>query len=50
MLAAVDSLLANIADPAHGIPPVDAARLRRFALLERDGLIRFLRQQGTSGK
>jgi aminopeptidase N len=50
MLAAVDALLANIADPAHGIPPVDAARLRRFALLERDGLIRFLRQQGTSGK
>ena len=50
MLVAVDALLANIADPAHGIPPVDAARLRRFALLERDGLIRVLRQQGTSGK
>jgi len=50
MLTAVDALLANIADPTHGIPPVDAARLRRFALLERDGLIRFLRQQGTSGK
>ena len=50
MLTAVDALLANIADPAHGIPPVDAARLRRFALLERDGLMRVLRQQGTSGK
>ena len=50
MLAAVDALLTNISDPAHGIPPVDAARLRRFALLERDGLIRVLRQQGTSGK
>ena len=50
MLTAVDALLKNIADPAHGIPPVDAARLRRFALLERDGLIRVLRQQGTSGK
>jgi hypothetical protein len=50
MLAAVDALLTNISDPAHGIPTVDAARLRRFALLERDGLIRVLRQQGTSGK
>ena len=50
MLAAVDALLTNISDPAHGIPRVDAARLRRFALLERDGLIRVLRQQGTSGK
>ena len=50
MLAAVDALLTNISDPAHGIPPVDAARLRRFALLERDGLIRVLRQQGTSGR
>ena len=49
MLAAIDALLANIADPAHGIPPVDAARLRRFALLERDGLMRVLRQQGPSG-
>jgi aminopeptidase N len=49
MLAAVDELLANIADPAHGIPPVDAARLRRFALLERDGLIRVLRQQEVRG-
>ena len=50
MLAAVDALLRNIADPAHGIPAVDAARLRRFALLERDGLIRVLRQQGSTGK
>lgn len=49
MLAAVDALLANIEDPAHGIPPVDAARLRRFALLERDGLIRVLRQQEVRG-
>jgi hypothetical protein len=48
MLAAVDELLKNIADPVHGIPPVEAARLRRFALLERDGLIRVLRQQGRS--
>jgi hypothetical protein len=49
MLAAIDELLTNIADPAHGIPPVDAARLRRFALLERDGLMRVVRQQGTFG-
>lgn len=45
MLAAIDALLTNIADPANGMPPVDAARLRRFALLERDGLTRVLRQQ-----
>jgi hypothetical protein len=49
MLVAIDALLANIADPAHGIPAVDAARLRRFALLERDGLIRVLRQQEVRG-
>jgi hypothetical protein len=49
MLGAVDALLANVEDPAHGIPPVDAARLRRFALLERDGLIRVLRQQKVRG-
>jgi len=48
MLSAIDSLLENIANPVHGIPAIDAARLRRFALLERDGLIRVLRQQGTS--
>jgi hypothetical protein len=50
MLAAVDALLVNIADPAHGIPSVDASRLRRFALLERDGLFRVLRQQRPDGK
>ena len=50
MLAATDTLLENIANPSYGIPTVDAARLRRFALLERDGLIRVLRQQGTSAK
>ena len=50
MLSAIDQLLVNIADPAHGVPPVDAARLRRFALLERDGLIRVLRQQGSGGQ
>jgi hypothetical protein len=48
MLAAVDALLQNIADPIYGIPPVDAARLRRFALLERDGMVRVLRQQSSS--
>jgi acyl-[acyl-carrier-protein] desaturase len=48
MRSAIDALLKNIADPVHGIPAIDAARLRRFALLERVGLIRVLRQQGTS--
>jgi hypothetical protein len=45
MRAAIDLLLENIASPTHEIPPVDAARLRRFALLERDGVMRVLRQQ-----
>jgi aminopeptidase N len=45
MRAAIDLLLKNIASPTHEIPPVDAARLRRFALLERDGVMRVLRQQ-----
>ena len=50
MLAAVDAWLETIADPANRLPPVDAARLRRFALLERDGLMRVLRQRQPTGR
>ena len=35
-------------DPAHAIPEVDAARLRRLGLTERDALQRILRQRALA--
>jgi len=45
MLAVADQLVARLSDPKSGIPAVDAARLRRFTLTERDALLRILRQR-----
>jgi aminopeptidase N len=45
MLAVADQLVARLSDPKSGIPAVDAARLRRFTLTERDSLLRILRQR-----
>ena len=45
MIEVCDQLLARIADPASAIPAVDAARLRRFTLTERDTLVRIVRQR-----
>ena len=45
MLAVADQLVARLGDPKSGIPAVDAARLRRFTLTERDALLRILRQR-----
>ena len=46
MISVADQLLARIDDPKSGIPAVDAARLRRFTLTERDTLVRVARQRG----
>ncbi len=45
MISVADQLLARIDDPKSGIPAVDAARLRRFTLTERDTLVRVARQR-----
>ena len=45
MLAVADQLIARLSDKRSGIPPVDATRLRRFTLTERDGLVRVIRQR-----
>ena len=45
MLSVADQLVARLSDPESRIPAVDAARLRRFTLTERDALLRILRQR-----
>ena len=45
LAAAATMALAQIEDPASTIPAVDGARLRRFALAERDSLERIIRQR-----
>jgi aminopeptidase N len=45
MLEVADKLIDRLGDPKSGVPAVDAARLRRFTLTERDALVRILRQQ-----
>jgi len=45
MLSVADQLVARLSDPKSEIPAVDAARLRRFTLTERDALLRVLRQR-----
>jgi hypothetical protein len=45
MLEVADKLIDRLGDPASGVPAVDAARLRRFTLTERDALVRILRQR-----
>ena len=45
MLEVADKLIDRLGDPTSGIPAVDAARLRRFTLTERDALVRILRQR-----
>jgi aminopeptidase N len=45
MLEVADKLIDRLGDPTSGVPAVDAARLRRFALTERDSLARILRQR-----
>jgi hypothetical protein len=45
---AIDAFLVNVNDPAHAIPEVDAARLRRLGLTERDALQRILRQRSLA--
>lgn len=45
LLEVADKLIDRLGDPMSGVPPVDAARLRRFTLTERDALVRILRQQ-----
>lgn len=45
LLEVADKLIDRLGDPKSGVPPVDAARLRRFTLTERDALVRILRQQ-----
>jgi len=47
-LVAIDAFLVNVNDPAHAIPEVDAARLRRLGLTERDALQRILRQRSLA--
>ena len=49
-LAAIDAFLVNVDDPAHAIPEVDAARLRRLGLTERDALQRILRQRALAAR
>jgi hypothetical protein len=48
MISVADQLLSRIADPKSGIPAVDAARLRRFTLTERDTLVRVARQRSRT--
>jgi aminopeptidase N len=45
MLEVADKLIGRLGDPTSGVPAVDAARLRRFTLTERDALVRILRQR-----
>ena len=45
MLEVADKLIDRLGDPTSGAPAVDAARLRRFTLTERDALVRILRQR-----
>jgi aminopeptidase N len=45
LATAATMALAQIEDPASTIPAVDGARLRRFALAERDSLERIIRQR-----
>ena len=45
MLEVADKLIDRLCDPTSGVPAVDAARLRRFTLTERDALVRILRQR-----
>jgi aminopeptidase N len=45
MLEVADQLIDRLGDPRSAIPAVDAARLRRFTLTERDALVRILRQR-----
>jgi hypothetical protein len=45
MLEVADKLIDRLGDPKSGVPAVDAARLRRFTLTERDALVRILRQR-----
>jgi len=45
MLEVADQLIDRLGDPTSGVPAVDAARLRRFTLTERDALVRILRQR-----
>jgi aminopeptidase N len=45
MLEVADKLIDRLGDPTSGVPAVDAARLRRFTLTERDALVRILRQR-----
>jgi aminopeptidase N len=45
MLEVADKLIERLGDPTSGVPAVDAARLRRFTLTERDALVRILRQR-----
>ena len=49
-LTAANAFLARIDDPAQGIPEVDAARLRRLGLTERDALERILRQRAAAAR
>ena len=45
LLEVADRLIDRLGDPNSVVPEVDAARLRRFTLTERDALVRILRQQ-----
>jgi len=45
MLELADKLIDRLGDPTSRVPAVDAARLRRFTLTERDALVRILRQR-----
>lgn len=45
MLEVTDQVIATLDDPRRALPDVDAARLRRFTLTERDGLVRIVRQR-----
>jgi len=45
MLEVADKLIDRLGDPTSRVPAVDAARLRRFTLTERDALVRILRQR-----
>ncbi|MFM7782961.1 MAG: hypothetical protein ACKO8J_07820, partial [Candidatus Limnocylindrus sp.] len=45
MLEVTDQVIAILDDSKRALPEVDAARLRRFTLTERDGLVRIVRQR-----
>ena len=48
MVSVADQMLARLDSPASAIPVVDAARLRRFMLTERDRLMRITRQRNLT--